>query len=206
MTKIIITIILGLIAATLVGVWYFSNIDTDMAGVEQKMMDEVVVVSTSTNPNQIKGVDSLAFLIKLGKSMECTFLFSSVDTRGEGTAYFDKGMARIDSLYSGLEGGPKASYIIHDVNTNMMYSWFLVDGALSGIKMNIPTETVASDTTSTPTTTLQVRTNTAVNYDCKPWNVDRSVFVPPANVEFRDDEIQKMQEDMQNGMTMPDVR
>lgn len=203
MKKILITIVLGLIVATLVGVWYFSGVDTDMAGVEQKMMDESAVTPAVTSPDQIKGKDSMASLMRLGKSMECIFSFSSDDMKGEGTGYFDNGKSRVDSLYAGMEDGPQASYMITDTSTNMMYSWFTIDGTTSGMKMNIPAETATGDTSVNQPNTPQVDTATTVNYDCKPWNVDSSVFVPPANVEFTDmGEMQKMMEEMQMNMNM----
>jgi hypothetical protein len=41
-----------------------------------------------------------------------------------------------------------------------------------------------------------------VDYNCKPWRVDGSVFVPPATIEFMDmSEMQKMMEGM--GAMMP---
>ncbi len=201
MTKIIITTVVGLIAATLVGVWYFSGIDTDMAGVEQQMTAENDVTAEVSNPDQIRGKNSLASLMKLGRSMECTFSFSSEGMKGEGTSYFDNGKSRVDSLYTGIEGGPQASYMISDTTSNMMYTWFTADGTTSGMKMNIPAETSTDGMTSNQPETPQVDTNTAVNYDCKPWNVDSSVFVPPADVEFTDmGEMQKMMGDMQMDM------
>ena len=206
MTKIIITIIVGLIAATLMGIWYFSGMDTDLAGVEQKMIEESNVTAEVVNPDQIKGKDSLASLMKLGKSLECTFSFSSEGMKGEGTSYFDKGKSRVDSLYTDNKSGPQASYMISDTATNMMYTWFTADGTTSGMKMNIPVATPTDKTPIGQSNTPQVDTSTDVNYDCKPWNVDSSVFVPPADVEFTDmGEMQKMMNDMQNGMTMPNV-
>ncbi len=203
MTKIIITTVVGLIASTLVGVWYFSGIDTDMAGVEQKMLVEHEVTTVTANPDQIKGKDSLASLMRMGKSMECTFSFSSDGMKGEGTSYFDKGKSRVDSLYAGIEGGPQASYMISDTETNLMYTWFTADGTTSGMKMNIPTEATADTVPTEQPSTPQVDTNTAVNYDCKPWNVDSSVFVPPTDVEFTDmGEMQKMMEEIQMNMEM----
>ena len=209
MTKIIITIIVGLIAATFVGVWYFKGMDTDMAGVEQKMIEDREVSALVTNPDQIKGKDSLASLMRLGKSMECAFSFSGEDMKGEGTGYFDNGKSRVDSLYSGAKDGPQASYMISDTVTNMMYTWFTADGTTSGMKMNIPAESQANDVQNNKVNKPQVDTSTAVNYDCKPWNVDSSVFVPPVDVEFTDmGDMQKMMEEMQKGMegmTMPNM-
>ena len=207
MTKIIITTVVGLIAATLVGVWYFSGMDTEMAGVEQQMTIESEMTTQVTNPDELKGRDSLASLMKLGRSMECTFSFSSEGMKGEGTSYFDNGKSRVDSLYTGGEDGPQASYMISDTATNMMYTWFTADGTTSGIKMTIPPETATGTMAADQSSAPQVDTTTDVNYDCKPWNVDNSVFVPPADVEFTDmGDMQKMMEEMQmgmEGMTMP---
>jgi hypothetical protein len=169
------------------------------------MTDGSGELAQTTNPDQIKGKDSIMSLFKLGKSMECTFSFSSGDMRGEGTGYFDKNKSRVDSLYSGTEDGPMASYMITDGTTNMMYSWFLADGKMTGMKMVIPDPTSSAGERvkppQAPATTPQITPETDVTYDCKPWNVDSSVFVPPSDVEFIDmSEMQKMMGEMQPGM------
>ncbi|MES2749253.1 MAG: hypothetical protein V4606_02590 [Patescibacteria group bacterium] len=202
MTKIIITTVVGLIAATLVGVWYFRGIDTDMAGVEQKMVPDTV--APLANPDQIKGKDSITSLVQLGKSMECTFFFSSEGVKGEGTGFFDKGNARVDSLYTNTDSAPTASYMITDAVNNMMYTWTLDNGVAQGVKMAIPQDgDIPTTTPSVPAPEASVTPDTAVEYDCKPWTVDGSVFVPPTDVEFMDmTSLQQQMEAMQMNMDM----
>ncbi len=206
MTKIILTIVLGLVAATGVGFWYFSGLNTNMQGTTQTEMTASDTTVPAANPDSMKGKDSIMALFKLGKSMECTFSFSSGDMKGEGTGYFDKEKSRVDSLYSVVGDAPMASYMITDGSTNMMYSWFLNEGKMTGMKMSLPKEVDGEEVKDNtkpqaPAGAPQVTPETDVTYDCKPWVVDNSVFVPPRDVEFTDmSEMQKMMEDMQKGL------
>lgn len=213
MTKIILTVVLGCIAATAVGVWYFSGFNYYIQGTTQPMESTKANALDGASSDQMKGKDSLLALFKLGKSMECTFSFSSEGMKGEGTGYFDKNKSRVDSLYAGGGTESIASYMITDDTTKMMYTWFMSEGKMSGMKMTIPDEVVVeSGAAATPwaqAPTPQVTPETDVTYDCKPWTVDSSVFVPPNNVEFTDmSEMQKQMEEMQRGMealTMPSM-
>ncbi len=204
MNKIIITVVLGLIAATAVGFLYFRNVDTTMQGA-----DEVALPTETVTPKAdetMKGKNSIMSLLKLGKSMECTFSFSSGGLRGEGTGFFDNGNARVDSLYTSTSSAPTASYMITDAPSKMMYMWTLNDGVSQGVKMAIPDDTApATDAPKTtpmpPVKDAGVTPETDVEYDCKPWSVDNSVFIPPSDVEFMDmTNMQKQMEDMQRSM------
>ncbi len=206
MAKIIITIVLGAIAATGVGVWYFSGINTDIQGASEKPIATADSQLPSTaNPEQLKGKDSLLSLFRLGKSMECTFAFSADGMKGEGTSFFTDGYVRVDSLYSGDAVGsePLASYMIQDTNSKLMYMWSSTIG--QGMKMTIPdeadTKATSPEIPKTPAgTPPAMDMDTAVQYDCKPWNPDRSVFIPPTDVEFTDiSAMQEMMESMQKG-------
>lgn len=192
MNKIIVTIVLGLLAATTVGYFYFSNLDTSMHGVSEEALIAEEGTLTLTAGENIKGKKSLNSLFKLGKSMECTFYFSSDGIRGEGTGFFADGNARVDSLYTGSNQSLTASYMITDAQNKVMYTWTLDDGLTQGFKIAIP-EGVSENTgdasfmqVSTPPSEVVVTPETAVEYDCKPWNVDNSVFYPPIDVEFID--------------------
>ncbi|MBY0538499.1 hypothetical protein K2P47_03845 [Patescibacteria group bacterium] len=213
MKKIIITIVVGLLASVLVGYVYFSNLDTSMQGTDEVAVTEEGETLTLTTDETIKGKNSIMSLFKLGKSMECTFSFSSDGMRGEGTGFFADGNARVDSLYTGTTEAPTASYMISDAKNKVMYTWTLVDGVAQGVKMAIPDE-VPEDEANTPDATAMtpspeggVTPETDVEYNCKPWNVDNSVFVPPSDVEFMDmTNMQAQMEEMQRsmgGMTIP---
>lgn len=205
MKKIIITIVLGLIAATAVGVWYFKGVDTSVQGATDTMLSvKSATTSQVNNPEQIKGKGSILSLLGLGKSMECTFVFSGEGLRGEGTGFFANSLSRIDTLYTGSSTENMSSYMIIDSGAKFMYSWFTKDGKTQGVKMS--TETTAQINTPTDhAAPTQVDPDSAVQYDCKPWQADTSVFVPPADVKFMDmTNMKKKMEDMQKGMgTIP---
>ena len=207
MTKILITLVLGLGAATVVGVLYFSNLDTSMEGEVVQVTSEEGPMLTLTGGDHIKGKNTIMSLFQMGKSMECTFVFSSNGVRGEGAGFFDNGNARVDSLYRGTTSTPFASYMITDAAKKVMYAWTSIEGQSQGVMMAIPEESSENPNGSTASAmngqgdVAAVTPETDVEYDCKPWTVDNSVFVPPSDVEFMDmTNMQKQMEDMQKGM------
>jgi uncharacterized protein YxeA len=192
MKKILITLVLGLVAAMVVGYFYFSNLDMSQQGTNETIVADDGDSLTSTTDETIKGKNSIMSLFKMGKSMECTFSFSSNGVRGEGAGFFDNGNARVDSLYTGTGTVPTASYMISDSTNKVMYTWTLEDGVSQGVKMALPDD-IPSSTADTPDVSAVmspeangVTPETDVEYDCKPWTVDSSVFVPPSDVEFMD--------------------
>lgn len=201
--------------AAAVGYLYFSNLDTSMQGTADTTRNEQDETSTLATNDEIKGKDSIMSLFKMGKSMECTFVFSGNGMRGEGTGFFDNGNARVDSLYTGNDSAPTASYMISDVTNKVMYTWTLDNGVAQGVKIAIPDEVPESATDAptqsvpTPSADGGVTPETDVEYNCKPWTVDSSVFVPPRDVEFMDmTSMQQEMEDMQRsieGMTIPEM-
>lgn len=200
MKKIVLTTVIGLVAAVLVGVWYFSNLYKETSPAVLSEGTEISV-ATTTAGDSLVGKDSLTALLTLGKSLECTFSFSSEGVRGEGSAFYDDGLARIDSLYLDESNQNMSSYLIIDSNNEVMYSWFTNDGLTQGVKLStkVPSDqtAVVKDITKPETVTP----DTPVQYDCKPWVADRSVFVPPSEIEFTDmSDMQKMMEDMQKNI------
>jgi hypothetical protein len=123
----------------------------------------------------------------------------------EGTAFYDGDNARVDTLISGPATGQIASYMIMDKKTNTMYMWSSAQGN-QGMKMtlndNVATAPSDAPTPTSPAAAPAVTPDMDVDYNCKPWRVDGSVFVPPATIEFIDmSEMQKMMDGM--GAMMP---
>jgi len=202
--KIIITLILGTIAASAVGYWYFRDIDMNQAGTSENAMTEQSLTTETTNPDELKGKNSIMSLFKMGKSMECTFVFTGEGMRSEGTGFFDNGNARIDSL-SSLNSTQLATYLIIDSSSNKMYTWTLQDGKTDGFVMTLPKDGETGKPpmpgTDPRKDTTAVTPESPVDYNCKPWTVDSSVFIPPTDVEFMDmSNMQKQMEDMQKNM------
>lgn len=146
-----------------------------------------------------------------GKSMECTFVFVGEGVRSEGTGFFVDGKVRVDSLYNGETNKQIASYMIMDRSADAMYVWTLLDGEEAGVKMSISeNEKMAAQISGSNSTTnqsmdqQQISPESDVEYTCKPWSPDETVFTPPANVEFTDmTEMNKMMNDMMGGVKLP---
>jgi hypothetical protein len=179
-------------AATAVGYLYFSNLDISQQGGADTSASINGELAATTTEGANKGKGSLSSLLAMGESMEWTFVFSSNGVRGEGAGFYNNGNARIDSLYTGAESPLTASYIIADAKNKVAYNWTLDNSVLMGVKKALPdfmpdAETVSTEQReATPAVTEVVSLETTVEYDCKPWSVDNSVFVPPTDVTFRD--------------------
>ena len=141
------------------------------------------------------GTGRLIQLLEQGASMECTFTYSDEDGSGQGTGFFEGERMRVSAMHE-QDGMTFVSDIISD--GTMMYVW---GESLEGdfaIKMAAAEADMMDmgDEFDQPTTL-----NEQVEYDCREWSVDRSVFNPPANVEFMDmgtmmEEMEAMMEGM----------
>ncbi len=203
-------IIIGALVLVAAGSWWALTKDaktTDMAGTES--MDEQVILDENTSTDEtdeVTGKGSLLSLLALGKSQECSFVVRADGMVQEGTAFYDGGNARVDTLISGAGTEESiASYMIMDQDSNTMYLWSSAQDG-QGVKMAIPETDVSaeSDVATQDTMNQGVPPDVDVDYTCKPWQVDGSVFVPPASVEFMDmTEMQRMMESMggMEGMT-----
>lgn len=142
-------------------------------------------------PVAITGKDSILALEAMGKDLQCDFVVGEGDSRSEGTGFFSKGNVRVDTVIKGKNpNSPDAAYMIMNKDDDAMYTWTVVAGTAQGVKMSIKEISAMGSSTAgkNPVTQNkeQVRPETPVNYNCKPWRVDASVFVPPTEVTFMD--------------------
>jgi hypothetical protein len=131
----------------------------------------------------IEGNGSLESLRLLNKDLECVISYVKSDETStiEGTYFVSEGNLRADFLTESpdLAGQVLSSMII---NENMMYVWSEIEGELYGMKKDLSLKLDSSSDMGEP-----VSLDQGVKYNCKAWeNVDRTVFVPPSNVLFRD--------------------
>lgn len=187
-------IIIGGVVLLVVGVgawWFFgqSKVAEAPEATPDVVNDANEVVEVEVSGGRGKG--SLASLFALGKSQSCTFVVRTEGVLQEGSAFYAGDKARIDTLISTGASEPMASYVIMDKEADTMYLWNNSKDIKVGMKMSISAQEKlaatqgAAATTVTPTTST-VDTNLDVDYDCTPWQVDGSVFVPPADIEFTD--------------------
>jgi len=131
----------------------------------------------------IEGNGSLESLRLLNKDLECVISYVKSDETStiEGTYFVSEGNLRADFLTESpdLAGQVLSSMII---NENMMYVWSEIEGELYGMKKDLSLKLDSSSDMGEP-----VSLDQGVKYNCKAWeNVDRTVFVPPSKVLFRD--------------------
>lgn len=123
-------------------------------------------------------------MIKLGKSLHCTFSYNlEGEMASAGEFYLDGKNERFRSETMVKDVQSKVemqSTMIFD--KNLMYSWSATPG-YPAIKMTVQMENQAG---SDIQETEQLDWDQNAQYKCKKWNVDDSLFTPPANIDFID--------------------
>lgn len=131
---------------------------------------------------------NLLGLLSIGQDYTCTY--SRVDTNGatqDGTVYVaasgDKMKGEFTINVNGEE--PKQSFVIRDGE----YTYVWSDYFEGGYKTKIESDTnslFSTDEEATSNMSAGVSEDNTYNFDCEPWTVDDSMFVPPSKIEFTD--------------------
>lgn len=158
---------------------------------------------------QEEGFGSLAAFFGLGRDLTCTFSHTDTETGALSTGdfYYDGGAERfrVDST-SSVDGGTYVSHMINDRES--LYLWTEGTEGTFAIRMNSETYESNQDLPNTEgqNETQPFSVDEQVEYDCDPWNVDATLFAPPAGVEFLDMEsmMQDMMQNMPEGFELPE--
>jgi hypothetical protein len=120
---------------------------------------------------------SLKDLLGLGTSQECLF-----STEGSnGVVYVAGGKVRGD-FTTESEGQTTISHMIVDGQTS--YVW--MEGQQMGYKFSFDESAQVQDQDQGQTSQATVDIDQKVDYNCKSWNTDPSMFTLPAGIEFSD--------------------
>lgn len=177
---LIVGTIIAVVAALFAWVSIFgTNKDSQTSTDIEQLSGEGVGVPEGTQP--FSGVDTLANLKALGKDLECQIVYEQGgdNKTTEGTYFTSKGSLRGDFVVPSpdLSGTIVSSMI---VGGSSMYVWSKIGADTFGFKSDISSETEIDSNEPVPL-------DAQVRYMCKQWeNVDGSVFVPPADVTFKD--------------------
>lgn len=140
-------------------------------------------VGTPEGKKPVSGVGTLKELQSQGKDFECQVVFEQSGTTGntEGTLFIAKGNLRGDFMIPAPEfGGKVLSSMI--VGGTSMYVWTKIENDTFGFKSDLSNEKTKQINTKEP-----VPLEANIQYTCTDWTeVDGSVFVPPAGVQFKD--------------------
>ena len=114
---------------------------------------------------------------------ECTFTYRGRGVLVEGTAFVVDAYARVEAYHNAEDGWYTTHYI---VTPDLVYAWRTVPGEESiGRRASYSLDRVNTSlfAGASPNHEL-VRLFDEVTYQCREWNVDRSVFEPPVTVQF----------------------
>ena len=130
-------------------------------------------------PERVAGKGTIESLLALRKTLECSFRTTTGTTTTEGTAFFDNGHMRVDTMYQGAGAVETSSFIM---TNGILYTW--ADTAAGSFAVKVP----VSDMQAFPSGESPggVALTDTVQYECKSWNVDGSVFAPPPTITFKD--------------------
>ena len=120
-------------------------------------------------------------LLKRGENLTCTF--TRTDDTGNaigGTVYVAGQGQRMrgDFVLAQADGTNMNGHIVRDGVTNYFWS----DQLAQGTKMTIEEDIVASPVENSK----QAMLDESVDYDCRPWAVDASLFTLPVDKDFID--------------------
>jgi hypothetical protein len=177
---IVVAIVVLLVGGVSFGVWKMKQ------GLVPETTGPVPAVASPTTDTPVvsdhmTGQDSLQSLLALGKTLECSFRTSDEKMPAEGTAFFDNGKLRVDTMYTGASSSVETANMI--VSDGTMYTWSKTTQGSFALKMPLSAIPTAG---ATKKPEKSVSLENKVQYDCKPWHVDGSVFVPPSDITFMD--------------------
>lgn len=185
----VIVVVLGI--ASGIFFWQLGRTSDQVGEVGRAPAVAVDTLSDEPSANDpISGRGAMATLLALGRDLECQITYEGEavtpdsEVGSEGTVFMSGGAVRGDFMVTAEAGAEPilSSMIIKD---DTMYLWSVIEGESWGMKTSV--SATASATSPQLETQEPVGLNDAVAYDCKPWiGVDRSVFVPPSDVLFRD--------------------
>lgn len=119
---------------------------------------------------------TLKKLLGLQSAQVCTFSSDFGEVSSKGTVYAAGGKVRSD-VESQTQAGLLSSHLISDGVYANVWTSALNHGFRLKIDETQPTVSAKSNVPDI---------NQSFNMDCKPWTVDASVFVAPANITFRE--------------------
>lgn len=163
-------LLIALGAVVVVGGGYFAWQSMGAAPVEQ---EQTASAGGEQPDDSLSGTGTFASLMARGGNYQCTTSIDVQNSQSEGVVYISGD--RISGDFTSRANG--ATYTGHMVVTGgYAYSWS--DMFPQGFK----SKTTVTSQGGTQTSGFDVNTNTT--YDCKPWTVDESRFVVPANITF----------------------
>lgn len=131
---------------------------------------------------------NFAQLMALGKNYTCTFDSTDEDagSRTSGTVYVAESGDKLNGVFTmhSETETEKQMYVIRDGEYNYMWSSDMEQGYK--VKINPEDDQLFAGQTDDSDESTSFDENQQVDFHCRPWSVDNSMFVPPSTVQFMD--------------------
>lgn len=178
---IIAVVVLLLIGGAGAGAFYMMQNKSTTNKTTQDTTDaqKEIVVEQSPTTSEVMDKKSLKDLMKVSSNQKCTF--TDIATNNSGTVYTSNGRFRGDFSMV-VENKTISSHMISD--GEYAYTW--MDGEKQGFKMSLASMNEVAGKAPDATTSKTVDINQQVDYKCRNWTVDNSVFNAPTGVTFQD--------------------
>lgn len=182
---ILIVVAVLILFLLIFAVWYLTNKKTTQGTPlsQNQPAQNAQKPSEETNSSSVSG--NVFDLIKLGKTLKCTYSTDTQGTSMSGTSYIAGKNMRGDFESTDPTGNKIQSHMISD--GTWAYTW--TSASPQGFKMNISD---AESKTSTPSASgstngqnLDAFKNN-VDFNCNPWIEDASLFQVPSDIKFTD--------------------
>jgi hypothetical protein len=118
---------------------------------------------------------SMKDLVSKNQSMKCTFTHNTEMNNSKGTVYIGDGKLKGDFDIHASGQNMKA-FMISDGSTSYVWSSVLPQG------FKVVLSNTENQNSTQPAQGVDYNQN--LDYECVPWSVDSSYFVPPADINF----------------------
>lgn len=181
-TKIVIGV--AVLIAVAIGLWLALGKEAAEAPSTASNGDEMAMSAdegASDDSGMFSGTGSFLDLIGMGRNVTCDFTYVAEETDGAAAGTVWVAGERMRGDFEMQQAGE--TYYSHMIQDGeMIYTWSESPAGDFAIVMPIEEgEDVEADTQEY---SRPVDMNNEVDYDCRSWNVNASVFVPPSDIEF----------------------
>jgi hypothetical protein len=188
--KIVVLCLIGIII--ICGGWYLLSQDEDGADTTERELSDA-------DEEVLSGQGSIRDLFGMGRNIRCEYTYNEIETgmRGSGVSYIAGQRLRVDSDLV-QDGQTFESHVINDGEN--LWTWTQTNEGMFAFVTNVDETDTNFETYDSDTPSVEGNANTLeddVEYSCRPWNVDASIFVPPSDIEFSNP-TQMMNDAMQN--------
>lgn len=140
-------------------------------------------------------------LIKLGKTLKCTYSLDTEDVNMSGTTYVSGKNMRADFENTTPNSDKIQSHMISD--GDWVYTW--TSASPQGLKIDInkfQSENSAPNEDNTEGEQNLKTFNNEMDFKCMPWNEDMSLFEVPSDITFTDFSIPVTDTEFNNNMSL----